>query len=269
MAKKMQVEMRKKISDTLDRLKMSTDEEDKHLHRILNDKFGDMQIDEDEFVQECHRKYTLDEEDILDKYKMFISQNRVQVDNEFDDAHGNETSVHGMKIRGSYQSYNEAAERCKYVRDNIEPAIHAYAVSVGTWFPIDFEADEIQDQDYMLPALNELMGKYHEGMRAKDTHYMERKREMSEKTQNDPKSRIQERLRKSTHQRIKKDIEEFKRLQDGTDVQEAKDLKLREKQAAKNAKSLIASEESSGKKKKKKTKTKKSTVTVTEAEQSN
>lgn len=263
MAKKVQVEMRKKISGTLDRLKMSTDEEDKHLYRILNDKFNDMQLDEDEFVQECHRKYTLDEEEILDKYKMFIAQNRTQVDGEFNDAHGDGTSVRGIKVRGSYQSYNEAAERCKYVRDNIEPAIHAYVVSVGTWFPIDFEADEIQQQDYMLPALNELMGKYHEGMRAKDAHYMERKREMSEKTRDDPKSRIQERLRQKKHQRIKKDIEEFKRLQDGTAENEAEDLEIRKAVAEKNARALLADED---KPKKKKNKKKKSKVTVEKAE---
>uniref|UniRef100_A0A6C0J4U1 Uncharacterized protein n=1 Tax=viral metagenome TaxID=1070528 RepID=A0A6C0J4U1_9ZZZZ len=252
MAKKLQVDMRKKIDSVLDRLKMSTDEEDKHLYTILHDKFANMLIDEDEFVQECHRKYTLDEEEILDKYKIFISSNRVQTDNEFDDAHGDDTSVRGIKIRGAYGSYKEAAARCEYVRSNIEEAISAYVVSVGTWFPIDFEADEIQDQDYMLPALNDLMGKYHEGMRNKDAHYQERKKNMADSQTNDPASKLQKRLQQRKRDRIKKEIQEFKQVQEGTNEPESKEVTAAKAiKADKNAAELINGEEKQKEKQKK------------------
>lgn len=223
MAKKLSVDMRKKIDGVLDKLKSSVDEEDKHLYRILDEKYRKMAIDEDEYVDECHRKYTLDSEEILDRYKIYLSENRINLDREFDDAHNDATSVRGIKVRGVFNRYEEAAKQGKFLRDTVEPGIHAFVAEVGAWLPIDMEADEVQDQDYMLPALNDLMGKYHEGMRARKNHHEERQREMADATpanrKEQQRARLQKKLRENRSKKIKQEVAEFERLQ-GNDTEQ-------------------------------------------------
>lgn len=211
MVKKLSVDMNKKITDTLDRLKNSVDEEDKHVYRLLNEKYRTMVIDEDEYVEECRRQYELDSEELLDRYNMFLAENRTKMDATFDAANNDANSLRGFKVRGSYSRFEDARDRAQYLRDNVEPGIHAYVVQMGVWFPVDMEADEVQDQEYMLPKLNELMGKYHEGMHARDKFYQERKKEMMENpepTGGKSSSSVKERLQKKLLEKQNKKVTE-------------------------------------------------------------
>lgn len=256
MVKKLSVDMRKKISGILDKLHASVNEEDKHLYRILNAKYRDMEIDEDEFIHECHRRYTMDDDEILDKYKMFLSQNRTMLDREFNEAHDDVASVRGFKVRGTYNSYNEAKHRCEYVRDNVEPAIHAFVIPVGMWCPLDVEADDVQDQDYMTPALNDLMSKYHEGIHHRDQHFRERELEMQQPSVS-VKSKLQQRLKQKRHQQIKRDLAEIKQAKEGKQKVESETSMESAAQAADEAAAeLLAAEQREKSCKGKKTKSK-------------
>ena len=218
MARKLSVDMRNKVTAVLDKLKYSLDAEDKNLSRLLESKYREMVIDEDSYVEECRRKYALDEEEIADKYKMYLSENRLRLNQQYDSAHDNQTSLRGFKIRGSFARLQDAQDKAKSLRDNVEPGIHAYVVPTGTWFPVDMEADEVQDQEYMLPQLNELMGKYHEGIHARNQHYAERQREMSDTSNNNrqnTKSRLKEKLRKKRQAKVKAEVAELRRLNEG------------------------------------------------------
>lgn len=202
MARKLSVEMRGKITDVLDKLKYSLDEEDKALSRLLEDRYREMSIDEDGFVEECRRKYELDAQELEDRYKVYLSQNRVELDRAYDEAHDQQTSLRAFKVRGTFARLEDAREKAKYLRDEIEPAIHTFVVQSGTWFPVDMEADEVQDQDYMLPALNELMGKYHESAHARNMHYQERKRELQEASTQGNRKTVRDRLREKQRQKV-------------------------------------------------------------------
>jgi hypothetical protein len=221
MVKKLSVEMNKKISDTLDRLKNSVDEEDKHIYRILNEKYRSMSLDEDEYVEECRRQYELDSEEILDRYKMYLSENRVKLDHTFDEANNDANSLRGFKVRGAFSRFEDARDRAQFLRDNVEQGIHAFVVQMGVWFPVDMEADEVQDQEYMLPKLNELMGKYHEGMQARDQFYQERKKEMMENPAQvsggkmSVKERLQKKLQEKQSKKVNDELAEFKALHQG------------------------------------------------------
>jgi hypothetical protein len=215
MAKKLIVEMNTKINDTLDKLKSSVDEEDKHIYKILNDRYRSMSLDEDEYVEECRRQYSLEGEEILDKYKIFLSENRTKLDHTFDEANDHACSLRGFKVRGSYARFEDARDRAQFLRDSVEPLVHAFVVQVGTWFPVDMEADEVQDQDYMLPKLNELMGKYHEGMQARDKFFHERNQELMTNptpTRGNVKERLKKKLQERQNEKINKEISEFKQL---------------------------------------------------------
>ena len=220
MAKFLNAKLRSNISDVLDKLQASVDDDDKRAYDILNKRYSDMEVDEDEFIDECRRKYELDEEEIMDRYKVYIAEHRQRLDREFDEAHDDAVSTRGFKVRGSYQRLQDARARAKMLRDSVEPAIHTFVAPVGKWLPVDFEADEAQEQEYMLPQLNDLMKKYHEGMHAKDVHYQDRKREMEEKANSNNKKTyrdvLREKLRQKRNEKMKRELDELQQMQDGT-----------------------------------------------------
>ena len=220
MVKKLSVDMRQKITDVLDKLKYSLDEEDKNMSRILEKHYREMRIDEDEYVEECRRKYELNTDEISDRYKTYLSESRTRLNHEYDEAHDHQCSLRGLKTRGNFSRLEDARDKAKHLRDNVEPGIHTFVVQTGTWFPVDMEADEVQDQDYMLPQLNELMGKYHEGAHARDAHYVERKKEMQENKegQSSVKTRLQEKVKQKRNDQIKRELEELRTTGTGTDA---------------------------------------------------
>lgn len=219
MVKLLKSQMRSKIDDLLDKLKDSRDPEDKHMGQLLEKRYREMEIDEDEFVDECRRTYELDDEELSDKYKMYISENRQRLDLTFDESHGNMTSLRGFKVRGAFKQLKDARDHGQFLRDNVENGIHTFVVAMGKWFPLDVEVDEIGDQEYMLPELNKMMGKYHEGIHARNQHYNERKKDLQEKAhdhnQMNTKDRLQEKLRKQRHEKMRREVEEQQRLVTG------------------------------------------------------
>jgi hypothetical protein len=74
MAKLLKSQMRNKIDDLLDKLKHSHDPDDKHMGQLLEKRYRDMDIDEDEFVDECRRRYELDDAELMDRYKMYVTE---------------------------------------------------------------------------------------------------------------------------------------------------------------------------------------------------
>jgi len=211
MCKYLNSQVTKKIADVLEKLENSVDEEDKRLYHILNKRYRDLTVDEDEYVDECRRRYELDDEEIMDRYTMYLAENRQQLDREFDEAYDHAASTRGIKVRGNFQRYEDAKARAKAVRDEVEPAIHAYVAPVGKWLPVDFDADEAQDQEYQLPQLNELMKKYHDNIHAKNQHYRERKADMEEqaRTRNKKTTReaLREKLRQRRNEKMKRELE--------------------------------------------------------------
>lgn len=162
-------------------LKNSINEDDQRVLALFQSYAKKMVIDEDSYLDECRREYSLDDEDLLDRYNIYLSDNRTSLDTEFESIHGNMVSVRGIKNRGNYGKFADAEKRAKFVR-GIEPAIHVFVAPVGKWCPVDFDADEVQDQDYMSSELNTLMAKYHENMDNKNIHFEQRKNDMISNT---------------------------------------------------------------------------------------
>jgi|694.fasta_scaffold00594_54 hypothetical protein len=207
---KAHLELKNKLKDTLDRLKSSVNETDKALYEILNTTFQGVLLKEQDYLDECMRKYKLDQEELSDKYKVYLCENRNVLDRNFDEVFGDLTSVRGIKNRGNYGSYREAERRAKDMRE-FEPAHNVFVAPVGKWCPVDFESDEIQNQDYMNDQLNELMGKYHENIQNRNKFFNERKKEMYEDAVNNKKlstkQRLQEKLKQQKNDKIRKEIE--------------------------------------------------------------
>ena len=200
MAKKLNARVTNSISTVGEHLKNSIDEDDKRLYQLFLKYAKKVSIDEDEYIDECRRQYQIDAEEITDRYKIYLADNRVSLDGEFDSANGEALSVRGIKNRGNYGRFADAEKRAKFVRE-LEPAIHVFVAPVGKWCPVDFEADEVQDQEYMSSGLQTLMAKYHENTEDRNSHFEQRKQEMVSNSGNKSKTTTRDRLREKLQKR--------------------------------------------------------------------
>ena len=67
-----------------------------------------------------------------------------------------QTSVRGLKIRGSYSTQQEAELRCKLLRE-VDPNHNVYVGPVGMWMPWEPEAYKTGRVEYLEDELNQLM----------------------------------------------------------------------------------------------------------------
>jgi hypothetical protein len=213
MAKFLSVQMRKKIEYQLEKLESSIDEDDKRLHKMLSDKYKEMEIDEDEFVTECRRRYEMDGEEIMDKYKIFLVKNRTRLDNEFDEAHEDVPSTRGVKVRGNYPSLKKAKDRAKQMQE-FEPALHTFVAPVGKWLPLNVDADEAQEQEFFLDDLNNVMGRHLESVAAGQAEFEKRKNEQTKEAKRharmNTKERLRAKLKDQKNAKMKAEIEEIR-----------------------------------------------------------
>ena len=102
-----------------------------------NLKVDDVLQDFQEFVKE--EKESLKHTSFTDDFKTYIEQNEDQLNAEFQKANEFKTSVRGLKIRGVFQTQEEAEMKCKKLRE-IDPHHDIYVGPIGMWIPWDPDA---------------------------------------------------------------------------------------------------------------------------------
>lgn len=120
--------------------------------------------------------YSFDFEKFQEEYKNYLDFNYKSLDDEFSKQNNFQTSVRGIKIRGSYDTQREADIRAK-VLQKIDPSFHVFVGQVGYWLPWDPNADQIEDQQYGEEQLNNLVSKYKENEILKEKFYEKEKSE--------------------------------------------------------------------------------------------
>lgn len=136
------------------------------------------------FLQKMSSQYDLDLKTVTETYDDFVYANRVELASEFDELVDFQTSVYGMKVRGSYSTEREARVRAK-VLQRMDPTHHVWVASVGKWLGFDFEADDIAKQEYANEELNKLMKAYKENQENRDMMYQEETRARIEQARKD------------------------------------------------------------------------------------
>ncbi len=113
-------------------------------------------------------------------YDDFISQNREKLEDDYYAKNDFQTTVRGLKVRGTYSSHEEAVARSKKLQR--QDTIHNIFVGeVGKWLPWDPEPSQIKNQEYAEEQLNTLMKKYKENEEAREA-YEQEQREKKRKT---------------------------------------------------------------------------------------
>jgi Family of unknown function (DUF5832) len=154
--------------------------------QLVNDLSGSLQV-----IKDVRRNLTSDiaedmsayvkskvadfrESTIKEDYETFLFKNKKRMDDEFFAKNDFRTTVQGVKVRGVYDTYNEAIHRCKTLQ-KLDPSFNVYVGQVGFWLPWDPEPHDIADQEYADDQLNTLMKKYKENEQKRDEMYAEHK----------------------------------------------------------------------------------------------
>lgn len=115
-------------------------------------------------------------------------------------------TVCGIKIRGSYDTYDEAQKRAAFLQ-KCDPYHNIYIGEVGKWCPFDDDPEKAKDSEYMNKELNDLMKSYKtQQEEAKEFHEI-RKREMVNKALeevNKKKSSIDQMSEQTSKKKVKK-----------------------------------------------------------------
>jgi hypothetical protein len=116
-------------------------------------KIDDISADFNEFVKEEGTK--LRESSVEDDYKTFLDKQEDSLNETFNREHAFQTSVRGLKIRGVYNTQEEAEMRCKKLRE-LDPNHDIYVGPVGMWIPWDPDAYKTGRVEFMEEELNQL-----------------------------------------------------------------------------------------------------------------
>jgi hypothetical protein len=90
------------------------------------------------------------------------------------------TTMRGIKVRGTYDTYKEAKIRAEVLRRK-DPSFNVFVGQVGYWLPWDPDSHTVQEQEYQEGQLNDLVKKYKENLNNRDIHYDQVKNEKIEK----------------------------------------------------------------------------------------
>ena len=119
-----------------------------------NMEFDNMMEDFQEFVSSEKDEFPKNE--VTDEYKNFLDSNEERLEDEFNQEYEFQTSVRGLKVRGSYSTQAEAEFRCKMLRE-VDPNHNVYVGPVGMWMPWEPEAYKTGRVEYLEDELNQLM----------------------------------------------------------------------------------------------------------------
>tara|TARA_B100000530_G_scaffold333742_1_gene282301 strand:+ start:465 stop:1076 length:612 start_codon:yes stop_codon:yes gene_type:complete len=128
------------------------------------------------------------------KYEDYITLNTQEIEAAFHKESGFQTSMRGVKIRGVYNTCDEATQRAKILQSS-DRDFHVFVGQVGYWLPWDPNADNIAEQEYMEKELNELMRNYKSNQLQRDMFYQnqvdEQKKHAAQETA-EKKKKLQE-----------------------------------------------------------------------------
>jgi hypothetical protein len=118
-----------------------------------NLKVDDVMADFNEFVKE--EETVLRASTVEDDYKTFMDKNEEKLSEQFQRDHAFQTSVRGLKVRGVFNTQEEAEMKCKKLRE-IDPNHDIFVGPVGMWIPFDPDAYKTGRVEFMEEELNQL-----------------------------------------------------------------------------------------------------------------
>jgi len=102
----------------------------------------------------------------------YISINSKDLEDEFHKLNNFQTTVRGVKIRGVYNTQEEANKRAADIQ-RLDRNFNVFVGQVGYWLPWDAEPSDIAENEYLEKDLNELMKQYKSNQIKKEVFYQQ------------------------------------------------------------------------------------------------
>lgn len=138
-------------------------------------------------VRERHA-YMWNKDELQREFDMFRSVHSDRITTVFLRENRFETCVRGFKIRGVYETHEQAVKRCQAIQ-RFDKTFNVFVCEVGRWLPISPNPDTVEEGEYCVDELNTLMKQYKLNQAGRDELYEIRKREKMEEIAKEDKAK--------------------------------------------------------------------------------
>lgn len=152
------------------------------------------------FLQSMCKSENWSYDKVMGQYTDFKYKHEDSLQKEYDERNKGRCNVRGIKVRGVFQSKEEADARASRLHKT-DSNFHVFVGQVGYWLPFNPNPDKIEDEHFGDDQLNNLMQKYKENNINKDIFYEEQKRDKIKAAQ-------EERLRAERERKAQETLED-------------------------------------------------------------
>lgn len=117
--------------------------------------------------------YFFDHEQLQEQYRFFKQEKGHDLEEEFHAMNNFRPTIRGFKVRGVFDTYQEAELRAKALK-RMGDKFDIYVAHVGCWCPWNPYPTQLSSQEYSNEQLNELMKKYRENMEIRESFHEDR-----------------------------------------------------------------------------------------------
>lgn len=163
-------------------------------------------IEKEKTTGEIERKISLEYDNVKEEFYNFKNSNLTELQKKFEelDSKNNRTTMRGLKVRGTFSTYEEAKENSESLR-KFEPAFDVFVVQVGFWIPFNpGNLDDLSVQ-YDEDVLNQLVkGKVEEDEKRK-LEFDDRKMKLLDKASKETEKQKQKNKEEKRLQKVKEE----------------------------------------------------------------
>jgi hypothetical protein len=142
----------------------------------LLDGISEKYSDSKDFVSSIkeNNAYIFNPKDMSEQYGFYKSINNEKLETEYHRDNNFVTSIRGIKVRGVFDTIEEAKNRSEFIK-KIDNKFNIYIAQMGCWCPWSPNPDCLENQEYAETQLNTLMKEYKKNMTDKDVIFENRK----------------------------------------------------------------------------------------------
>ena len=138
----------------------------------ITDKYSDAKGFVDSVKE--NNAFIFNPKDMSEQYGFYKSVNNQELETSYHRDNNFVTSIRGIKVRGVFDTIEEAKNRSEFVK-KIDNKFNIYIAQVGCWCPWSPNPDCLENQEYAETQLNTLMKEYKKNMSDKDVVFENRK----------------------------------------------------------------------------------------------
>lgn len=162
----------------------------KHFSNEMNEfwvrmieKYPDEKLTLLQIKDRFHHVFNPDE--INEDYTNYYNIHSKELEDAYYEANDFQTSMRGVKIRGTFDNEPAARNRCDVIK-SFDEKTNVWIATVGAWLPWSPNPEEMEDQEHAETQLNTLAKNYKENVLKRNQFYEERKRELLEQKNKKP-----------------------------------------------------------------------------------